>query len=158
MENLLLLFCVFLLFSSCGEKRSNELDLEEFPSMNFEESVKFFKKSDKLILIYFNGFGCVNCRKFDRTLADEVRLEEIKSKYNFINLHLDDREKLPEAEWFEYRKHTVKTRGGVNQMIQTEKLQTGSQPYLAIMNKEGEIIKYKSGFKYNVKEFLELED
>lgn len=159
MKQICLLFISIFLLLSCGEEKENyELDLESFPSMDFEEAVKSFEESDKPILVYFNAFGGVNCRRFEKTLKEGVGLEKIKLKYNFINLHLDDRTRLPDTEWFKYRKHILKTKGAINQMIQTEKLQTGSQPYLAIMNKEGDVVKSAPGYGLNIKEFLELED
>lgn len=151
------MFSLIFLLVSCGQEKKNyELDLEKFPSMNFEESVKSFENSDKPILVYFNAFGGVNCRRFEKSLEEGIGLEKIKLKYNFINLHLDDRTELPEPEWFEYKGRTVDRIGGVNIIIQTEKLQTGSQPYLAIMNKEGDVVKSAPGYKLDVKEFLEL--
>jgi len=155
----IIIFSLIFLFASCEEeKKDYELDLENFPSMDFEESMKAFEKSDKPILVYFNGFGCVNCRKLDKILTEEIGLDKIKSKYNFISLLLDDREKLSEDEKFEWNGRMLKTKGAINQMIQIEKLQSGSQPTFAIMNKGGKVI--KSGFSYgmDIKEFLELED
>ncbi|MGK0365667.1 MAG: thiol-disulfide isomerase/thioredoxin [Saprospiraceae bacterium] len=130
-------------------EKNYECDLENFPLMDFEESVKAFEKSDKPILVYFSGFGCVNCRKLDEILRDEVGLDKIKSKYNLISLYLDDRMKLPEFEWFEAPwgsgSSKIKTKGGVNQVVQFEKLRTGTQPDFVIMNKGNKVT--KSGFK-----------
>jgi thioredoxin-related protein len=159
MKKVCVIFSLIFLLISCGEEKINHnTDWENFPSMDFEKSMRTFEESDKPVLVLFNAIGCLNCRRFERVLKREVGLEKIKSKYNLINLYLDDKTKLSESECFEHRGRTIKRRGQVNVIIQTEKLQTGSQPYLAVMNKEGEIIKQKSGFKYNIKEFLEIED
>lgn len=155
-----MIFSLIFLLLSCGEEKiDHNTDWENFPSMNFEESVKTFDKSNKPILVLFNAIGCLNCRRFEKILKTEVGLKKIKDRYNFINLYLNDREKLPESEWFESSWFgTIKRKGGVNAEIQMEKLQSGDFPALAIMNKSGEIIKSEYAYGLNVKEFLELED
>lgn len=159
MKKVCVIFSLIFLLLSCGENKLYELDLEKFPSMDFDESVKYFETSDKPILIYFNGFGCVNCRKFEKNLEEGVGLEKIKLKYDFINLHTDDRTRLPESEWFESIWHgTVKTKGMVNAEIQMKKIQIGNFPYLAIMDKVGKITKFEYAYGMNIKEFLEIED
>ena len=163
MKKVYVIFSLIFFLQSCGEeKKSYELDLENFPSMNFEVSVKSFEKSDKPILVYFKAFGCVNCRKLDKFLTNEIGLDKIKSKYNLISLYLDDREKLPKSEWFKSPwgsgSSKIKTKGGINQVVQFETLRTGTQPDFAIIDKKGKVVKSDFYYGMNIKEFLEIED
>ena len=160
MQNFIFLMFTLILSSCAGEKQSIRPDYKNFPSHSFEKSLAELQDSDKPIFVLFNAIGCLNCRRFEDLLTEEIGLEKIKKKYNFINLYLDDRNLAPESEWKEYRGKIRKTRGELNQIVQTVKLASGSQPYLAVFDKTGELIKmhYSEKSVPFINDFLVLKD
>jgi len=133
------LVVVLLLVYTCQptDKKTKGIDQTRFPSMDYEASMEKFKDSNKPTLLLFNGYGCVNCRKLEKLLKEEIGLNKLTAKYDLINLHVDDKTELDSPKFkrnpINNSKRLMKTRGNINAYLQIELTKSGSQPILAIM-------------------------
>lgn len=133
------LFIVLFLIYTCQTKNEKPtgIDQTRFPSMDYEASIEKFKDSDKPTLLLFNGYACVNCRKFEKLLKEDVGLDKLNAKYNLINLHVDDKTKLDAPKTIIHtinnEKRILRTRGNMSSYLQIELTRSGSQPVFAIM-------------------------
>ncbi len=101
------------------------------------------KQSDKPLLIYFTGFAAVNCRKMETAINNQSDLlETITEDYIFIPLAVDHKTELKKEFWKKSKlnpRKTLKRIGAFNNELQILLTQSGSQPYFAILNDEGEV-------------------
>jgi len=145
MKKLFKLLPVLLIFS-CTE---NDIDLKNYYELredNFivpgltvdlEEVVEESKLAGKPILFYFNGLGCVNCRRMEeRVLSNRRIAKTIVENFLFVPLRVDDRTQIPEDQ---RKKSTftgkiMRSVGNVNSDLQLQIGSYGSQPNFRIMN------------------------
>lgn len=147
------------LFYSIYEKdASGPLGLKAYK--DFDEGVAAAKASGKPILLDFTGWACVNCRKMEEQVwsVPEV-FQVIQDDYILISLYVDDREKLPEDQQFNYEK----PRGGVKKIetigdkwatFQTVNFQNNSQPYYVLMDSNFNLLNSPVGYTPNSNNFL----
>ena len=147
------------LFYSIYEKdASGPLGLKAYK--DFDEGVEAAKASGKPILLDFTGWACVNCRKMEEQVWSIPEVYQvIQDDYILISLYVDDREKLPEEQQFNYEK----PRGGVKKIetigdkwatFQTVNFQNNSQPYYVLMNSNFELLNSPVGYTPNANNFL----
>ena len=147
------------LFYSVYEKdASGPLGLKAYK--DFDEGVAASKASGKPILLDFTGWACVNCRKMEEQVWSVPEVYEvIQDDYILISLYVDDREKLPEDQQFNYEK----PRGGVKKIetigdkwatFQTVNFQNNSQPYYVLMDSDFKLLNTPVGYTPNAKNFL----
>lgn len=116
-------------------------NFEAYASMNYAQSFQRAKQSGKPILIYFNAIGSVNCRQFERKLdASGVLKKMINENFELVILYVDDRTLLDESAWVERAGRPLKTVGAVNNYIQIDKTQTGSQPKFSIFDQDENLV------------------
>jgi len=125
-------------------KYSDEFDLPEglVGYNNYENALSCAKKTNKPLAIYFSGFACVNCRRFEDVF---LFTEEVKEKLNdyfvFVLLNVDDKTVLPIEDQatvtFMNRERTLKTIGSLGSHLQIIKTYSGTQPNLALVDTNG---------------------
>lgn len=112
---------------------------------------------NKPALIIFKGHACSNCKEMETKVWSDSRvLNSMRNKYVLIALYVDDRTALPENEWIISAvdgkvKNTI---GKVNADLQISKFHSISQPFYAIVNPNGQLLKEPMGKTNNVEEFL----
>ena len=128
-------FITFICFFGCDENPKLSLDGE----MNFdlEKSLSCFKKEGKELLIYFTGFGCVNCRYLEeRILSDQKIARIIKENYEFVVLYVDDRTKIENKKGLvDIHGKRIKRNGELNVNYQIRLTRTGTQPLFAVVDR-----------------------
>jgi len=147
------------LFYSVYEKEATgPLGLKAYK--DFDEGVAASKASGKPILLDFTGWACVNCRKMEEQVWSVPEVYQvIQDDYILISLYVDDREKLPEEQQFNYEK----PRGGVKKIetigdkwatFQTVNFQNNSQPYYVLMDSDFKLLNVPVGYTPNSNSFL----
>ncbi|KOP37406.1 DUF255 domain-containing protein [Flavobacterium sp. WLB] len=123
---------------------------------DYEEGLSYAKKVNKPIILDFTGWSCVNCRKMeDNVWSDKEVWEKLNNNYVLISLYVDDTTVLPEKEQF-ISKTTgkkIKTIGNKWSNFQTEKFQTNSQPYYALMDTNGNMLSKPAAYEPDVKKY-----
>jgi cytochrome c biogenesis protein CcdA/thioredoxin-related protein len=106
----------------------------------YEKALQMAREQNKPVLIDFTGWACVNCRRMEENVwTDEGVKELMKNEFVVVSLYVDERQKLPSSEQFEY-----KTKSGTEKPIitvgdkwatfQSENFNAVSQPQYAIIS------------------------
>jgi hypothetical protein len=119
-------------------------DFYPFPSMNYDIRISNIDVT-KPTLIYFYGYGAVNCQKLNENAFGNPKLFKlVDSSYNFITLPVDARTKLsPDLKAELEAKYSVKRFsdvGRLNVHLQTTLFQEQVQPLFVIVNQNGEVL------------------
>jgi thioredoxin-related protein len=121
------------------KKYSNLFDrpLKLDPFFDYRQGIIYAMKVHKPVLIDFTGHACVNCRKMEATIWPDRRvLPMIRDNYILIQLYVDDKTELPDAEKYTspLSHREIKTIGALNSDIQATKFNTNSQPYYVLLD------------------------
>ena len=66
-----------------------------------EEGLAASKASGKPVFVDVTGHGCTNCREMEaRVWSDPEVLQRLRDNFEIVALYTDDKQKLPESEWF----------------------------------------------------------
>lgn len=96
------------------------------------------KEESRPLLLDFNGWACVNSRKFEDQIFTDVKVREmLQKKVIYVRLYVDDKTVLPESEQrVTAEGYRIKTIGNKNSNLQKVKFGAQSQPYFALMDDE----------------------
>ena len=127
---------------------------------DFEKGLAAAKKQNKPIMIDFTGWACVNCRKMEEQVwvyPDIMTL--LKDDYVLISLYVDDRQKLPEEDQFQYVKPSgkvkkINTIGDKWATFQTINFQNNSQPFYVLMNQDLELLNHTIAYTPDEQKYL----
>jgi len=124
------------------EKNKTEYNgiFKNLGNVNYEDLLKKSIESNKPLLLYFTGYGCVNCRKIEHSVLSDISIEDrLKNDFYFVNLYVDDRKSLPENEWTVSKVNgkTIKNIGQKHSELQIIKFKSNYQPYFVIIDKNG---------------------
>ncbi len=128
---------------------------------DLEKGKEYAKKANKPILLDFTGHACANCRKTESTVWTNTEINPILTKdLVIVSLYCDDRELLPESEWYysDDLKGKVKTVGNKWSAYQITKYGQISQPLYIITDSEGNDLTEPIGYTPDInsyKAFLE---
>jgi len=97
----------------------------------------------KPLLLYFTDSACINCRRMEESVLNNIIIDKLKNQFHFTLLYVDDDRELPNDEQFISDKtgRGIKTIGNKNSNLQNEKFNSNSQPYFVIIGNDGEKIK-----------------
>jgi thiol:disulfide interchange protein DsbD len=136
----------------------NLYDQEVHPDfMHFESGMQFAQQQNKPVLLDFSGYGCVNCRKMENAVWQDIRVKNIIEKeYVLITLMVDDKTALPEIiEIEEYGKvRKLRTIGDKWSYLQRFKFGANAQPFYVLLSPEGKPMAPHYAFDDNVDNFL----
>lgn len=106
------------------------------PFFDYDEGLAYAKKMHKPVMIDFTGHACVNCRKMEASVWTDPQVAKcINEDYVLIQLYVDDKTDLPQAEQTttpEGRK--LKTIGNLYSYLQTSKFGANSQPFYVLLD------------------------
>jgi thiol:disulfide interchange protein len=99
------------------------------------------REQEKPLFIAFTGHGCVNCREMEARVWSHPKVVQLlKEEYVLLALYVDEKTKLPEAEW--YRSgvdgRMKKSVGGQHADYQISRFGTNAQPYYVLLDPETE--------------------
>ena len=125
-----------------------------------DEGLAAAKESGKPVFVDVTGHGCTNCREMEaRVWSDPEVLQRLRDNFEIVALYTDDKQKLPENEWFTTPAgKTLKTLGSVNAYIARTRFDVNAQPNYLILSPEGEILAGPRGYNLSVPGFIEFLD
>jgi thiol:disulfide interchange protein DsbD len=106
----------------------------------YEKALQMAREQNKPVLIDFTGWACVNCRRMEENVwTDEGVKELMKKDFIVVSLYVDERQKLPPSEQFEYKtksgtEKSIITVGDKWATFQSENFNAVSQPQYAIIS------------------------
>ncbi len=129
---------------------------------DYAEARAAAQAADKPLLIDFTGHACVNCRKMEATVWPSAQvLPLIRDQYVLVQLYVDDKTDLPEAEQFvsTYSGKKISTLAGKWSELQASRYNANSQPYYVLLDPTTEhVLAPPQGANYdseNFRAFLE---
>ncbi len=115
---------------------------------DYEQALQVSKLLHKPILIDFTGFACVNCRKMEADVwTDPKVFNTIKNDYVLLQLVVDDKADLPEAERFvsTYSGKKITTLGGKWSDLEASRFGANAQPFYVLLDSDGNMMADKTG-------------
>ncbi|QJD98373.1 thioredoxin fold domain-containing protein [Mucilaginibacter robiniae] len=110
------------------------------PFFDYAEGLAYAKKVHKPVMLDFTGHACVNCRKMEASVwSDPQVAKRINEDYVLVQLYVDDKTDLPEAEQTstpEGRK--LKTIGNRYSYLQTSRFGANSQPFYVLLDPDSQ--------------------
>lgn len=132
---------------------------------NYYDALDAARAQNKKLLVYFTGYGCVNCRKMEATLWTDSNVKQtIENNFILTALHVDDKTSNglsyssiePLARTFNLDSGKIKTWGDLWSQLESKRFDANAQPYYIILDSNGEIISEPySGFKPRAKKFIQ---
>ena len=125
-----------------------------------EEGLAASKASGKPVFVDVTGHGCTNCREMEaRVWSDQEVLRRLRDNFEIVALYTDDKQKLPESEWFTTPAgKTLKTLGSVNSYIARTRFEVNAQPNYLILSPEGEVLAGPRGYNLSIPGFIQFLD
>lgn len=98
---------------------------------NMDSVLRRAHDNDKPSFIFFTGYSCQNCQKFENNILSESRVSQLLNQ-DFVCYiaYVDDKKKID---------GTNDSRGMIQEKIQQEYFHSNSQPSIFILNPKGEI-------------------
>lgn len=119
---------------------------------DYEEGLKMAKEQNKLILLDFTGYACVNCRRMEENVWSKPEVYNLmKDKFIVVSLYVDDKKLLPAANRFTYKnkegvEREIRTVGDKWATFETENFKNNAQPLYAILNTNEELLSHPTGY------------
>lgn len=125
-----------------------------------DEGLAAAKASGKPVFVDVTGHGCTNCREMEaRVWSDPEVLRRLNEIFEIVALYTDDKQRLPESEWFTTPAgKTLKTLGSVNSYIARTRFEVNAQPNYLILSPEGELLAGPRGYNLSIPGFIEFLD
>jgi thiol:disulfide interchange protein DsbD len=128
---------------------------------DYEQGMAYAKEKDMPVFLDFKGHACSNCKEMEaKVWSDPGVLQRLNNNYVIIALYCDDREKLPENEWYTSNidgkvKNTI---GKINADREIEMFGTNTQPLYAIIDNDGKALNETMQYNLNIREYIEWLD
>jgi thiol:disulfide interchange protein DsbD len=125
-----------------------------------DEGLAAAKVSGKPVFVDVTGHGCTNCREMEaRVWSDPEVLRRLSEDFEIVALYTDDKQRLPENEWFTTPAgKTLKTLGSVNSYIARTRFEVNAQPNYLILSPEGKLLAGPRGYNLSIPGFIEFLD
>lgn len=128
---------------------------------DFEQAKAIAKEVKKPIMIDFTGWNCVNCRQMEQNVfPDPEVLKRLQNEFVMLQLVIDDKTALPEAEHFTsaITKKRVTTLGGKWLDFEIAKYNSNAQPFYVIVDEDGQTLVPPQGAIFEIPEFIKYLD
>ncbi|CDS93187.1 MULTISPECIES: protein-disulfide reductase DsbD family protein [Sphingobacterium] len=124
---------------------------------DYEEGIEYGKKVGKPVMLDFTGHACVNCRKMEASVWSDKDVHKLlNEELIIIQLYVDDKTELPQAEQFvsSFSGKNIRTIGNKWSDFQASKFNSNSQPHYVLLDPSNEEILIKpTGADYNPKSY-----
>ncbi|MCS6990415.1 MAG: thioredoxin family protein [Chitinophagales bacterium] len=128
---------------------------------DYHEALQAARKEGKPLFVDFTGWGCVNCRKMEKTVwADPQVLTRLANNFITVSLYVDDRTPLPAEEQYYSTalKKKVLTLGDKNFDIQYSRFKVGAQPFYVILDGNENLLVDPVGYTPDVAAYVRFLD
>jgi len=129
------------------------------PFFDYDEGIAYAQHAGKPVMIDFTGHACVNCRKMEANVwpdGDVAKL--INDDYVLIQLYVDDKTTLPDAEQYTNAEgRRIKTIGNKWSYLQTSAFKANSQPFYVLLDpKTKQLLTPPQGADYDVERYKQF--
>ena len=124
---------------------------------DFDEGMNAAAAQGKPVFIDFSGHGCVNCRKMEGAVLDEVKVKKMISEdFVTIKLMVDDKTPLqqPMVVQENGKQTTLTTVGDKWSYLQRHKFNSNSQPYYVVLDQQGALLSGPFAYNEDVDAFI----
>lgn len=141
--------------------KDNDCILNLNCTKDYETGLQLAKQENKLILLDFTGYACVNCRRMEENIWTDPKVYKLlKEKYIIISLYVDDKKVLPSAQQFVYTskngtERKIRTVGDKWSTFETENFKENSQPLYAILNTKEELLSHPAAYTPSAQDYLQ---
>ena len=128
---------------------------------DYEQALACAQAQNKPLFIDFTGHGCVNCREMEANVWSHPEvLRRLRQDYVVVALYVDEKEELPETEWYtsEYDDKVKKSIGQQNADLQITRFRNNAQPYYVLLNTQGELLQQPQAYDLDVSRFVDFLD
>ncbi|WP_374163913.1 protein-disulfide reductase DsbD family protein [Arcticibacter sp. MXS-1] len=128
---------------------------------DYEEGMARARQENKPVIIDFTGHACVNCRKMEASVWPDAQvLQRLREEYVLIQLYVDDKTELPEAEQTVSKASgkKIKTIGNKWSDFQASRFNANSQPFYVLLDHNGQLLAQPIGAEYDVSKYLNYLD
>ena len=131
-----------MLLLGCKEldDKSDKVELTQTDSI--EDGLNAAVNSNKRVLIYYNGFGCVNCRYAEERLRTKEANDYIFKNFILVDLKTDDRKEISKEDrvFSNLINDTIINQGQLNRVEQFKRFGTTYDHAYIILNEKGQLI------------------
>lgn len=124
---------------------------------DYKEGMEYGKKVGKPVMLDFTGHACVNCRKMEASVWSYKDVHKLlNEELIIIQLYVDDKTELPQAEQFisSFSGKNIRTIGNKWSDFQASKFNSNSQPHYVLLDPSNEEILIKpTGADYDPKSY-----
>lgn len=127
----------------------------------YDEALARAKALKKPLFVDFTGWGCVNCRKMEKTVwPDPEVLKRLKSDYVTVSLYVDDKFELPVSQQYFSKAldKQVVTLGDRNFDLQYSNYGIGAQPYYVLLDNEGKLLTSPRAYTADIETYVKFLD
>ncbi|HUM47070.1 MAG TPA: cytochrome c biogenesis protein CcdA, partial [Chitinophagales bacterium] len=127
----------------------------------YDEALAKAKELNKPLFIDFTGWGCVNCRKMEKSVwPDPAVLSRLKNDYVTVSLYVDDKFRLPvEQQYFSKAlDKQIVTLGDRNFDIQYSNYKIGAQPYYVLLDNDGKLLNQPRAYTADIGDYVQFLD
>ncbi len=128
---------------------------------DLDQAIACAMELDKPLFVYFSGHACSNCKQMEaRVWSDPSVLQRLREDYVIVTLYVDERNRLPEEEWYtsEFDNRVKRTIGQQNLDYQITKFNTNTQPFFVLMDHNQEKLVPPYGYSLSIEGFREFLD
>lgn len=123
---------------------------------DLEVAKAYAKEANKPILVDFTGYNCPNCRRTESTVWTNNAIRPLlKNDYVIASLYVDDKTKLPQAEWkySDVMEMEIRTVGNKWSDYQVRRYNQLSQPLYVITDPDGNDLSAPIGYEPNIEKY-----
>lgn len=148
-------------YSIYGKENAKGKVLEANVINDYEAALQLATEENKLLLIDFTGWACVNCRKMEENVWTKPEVYNyIQENFILVSLYVDDREKLDPEKRFSYitrsgNRKQITTLGDKWATFEAENFNQVSQPLYVIINTDEKLMTNPVGYVPDANEFLQ---
>ncbi len=123
------------------------------------EGLEVAKRDNRMVMIDFTGWACVNCRKMEETVWVEPAIHSVlRDQVVLVSLYVDDKRELDKEDQHVYiscngQKSFIKTIGDQWSTLQAETFVQASQPLYVLLSPDGKLLTDPVGYTPDVDEY-----
>lgn len=129
---------------------------------NYEAALKKAKAENKLLMIDFTGWACVNCRKMEENVWPDMEvMQRLSERFVIVSLYVDDKKELPMEEQYVsevFNGKKIKTVGNKFSEMQAKYFGANTQPYYVLLSPDEKLLTHPRGYTPNPKEYVNFLD
>ncbi|MFI3259572.1 MAG: cytochrome c biogenesis protein CcdA [Rikenellaceae bacterium] len=145
-----------LTYAAQQSEATTTTDAPRFSAL--DDAQAYANEEGKPLLVYFTGYGCVNCREMEqRVLSDSRIAKMLRDDFVVASLYMDDKRELPEAEWVTTSSGRVlKNVGRINSNLALSRFGVNAQPYYIPLGRDGELLIEPRSYDLNIDAYIEF--